>query len=57
MKKTENKLKKRARRATSESSSVEDIWVVKEEKVSEAIGGWVNEYEEKMEQALEDLNR
>jgi hypothetical protein len=57
LKKIENKLKRRAERAHSESESVEDIWAVKEEKVSEVIGGWVDEYEEKVEVALEDLDR
>ena len=31
--------------------------MAKEERVSEVIGGWVDEYEGKVEQAMEDLDR
>jgi len=57
MKKVEKRLRKRAKRVNSESDSVEDIWNVKEERVSEVIGEWVAQYEDKVNDAMDDLQR
>ena len=57
MKKVEKRLKKRAKRVHSESESVEEIWNVKEERVSEVIGEWVTQYEEKVNEAMNNLQR
>lgn len=57
MKKVEKRLKKRAKRVHSESDSVEEIWNVKEERVSQVIGEWVTQYEEKVNEAMNNLQR
>jgi uncharacterized protein YlxW (UPF0749 family) len=43
--KIENKLAKRVETSRRSSVAIHNVWSDREEKVSEMIGGWVEEYE------------